>query len=278
MTRRDFLRVSGGVALGAAVASGVVGSDAAFIEPNDLVVERSKVRVRGLPSSLDGFRIVLLSDIHLHPFTQIGLIHEAVEKVNRLQPDLILLGGDYVYSTAEAAYELAPALARLNAKHGLFCIFGNHDHYCGVKTVGAAFRRSGLKLLVNQGLPISVNRGSFYLAGLDSVCAGQPDLHAAIQGRREDQPLILLAHEPDPIDVFRFQAPIALQLSGHSHGGQVRLPFIGPLILPVFAERYPNGLYRVGDSQVYTSRGIGVIKVPFRFDCPPEITEITLVG
>ena len=268
--------MSTGVAFGSATTAGLVGSDAIFNEPSRLVVERITVRLRDLPASLEGFRIVFLSDFHLHPFTPISLIHEAVVTANQLRPDLILLGGDYVYARAEDAFELAPALANLNAKHGVFSVLGNHDHHRGTKVVRAAFQESGLKLFVNEGLPISVNRGAFYLAGLDSVCAGRPDLETALQGRRSNQPLILLVHEPDPIDTFRQGAPVALQLSGHTHGGQVRLPFFGPLILPPFGENYPAGLYRVGGSQLYTTRGIGTIKVPVRFDCPPEVTEITL--
>jgi predicted MPP superfamily phosphohydrolase len=117
-----------------------------------------------------------------------------------------------------------------------------------------------------------------YLAGVDDGWSGQPDLKAALDEHRGNTPVILLAHEPDLADAFARDGRVSLQLSGHTHGGQVRVPALGPIILPYLGQKYDQGLHRVNDMWIYTNRGLGVIPPPVRLNCRPEITEITLVG
>ncbi len=229
-----------------------------------------------LPSAFDGFKIAVLSDFHLHPFTTIELIREAVALANGLQPDLVVLLGDYVDASAEAIHELAPELATLNARFGVFGVLGNHDHWKGAKIVRRALRNSGIAMLENSGIPLTIGRSALFLAGLESAWCGRPDINAALQDRRGDIPTILLIHEPDYADTSATDGRIALQLSGHSHGGQVRLPFIGALELPSWGRRYDHGLYHLREMLLYTNRGIGLVDIPVRFNCPPEVTEITL--
>jgi predicted MPP superfamily phosphohydrolase len=248
------------------------------IEPNRLVVESLQVPIKNLKPGLEGFRIVQLSDIHLHPFIQIEFVEKAVELVNNLQPDLITLTGDYVYEGADSVFELAPVLASLNAKYGIFAVLGNHDLWTDAVVVRAGLEREGVSVLVNQGVTLSVGRDNIYLAGLDDAWSGQPDLSAALDGSATDIPVILLAHEPDFADISALDGRVSLQLSGHSHGGQVRLPGVGAPILPYLGQKYEQGVYRVNNMWVYTNRGLGVIPPPVRLNCPPEITEITLVG
>ncbi|HZC34353.1 MAG TPA: metallophosphoesterase, partial [Chthoniobacterales bacterium] len=228
------------------------------------------------PTGLDGLRIVLMSDFHLYPFTSADLIQEAIHQAAILNPDLVFLAGDFVYSQADAADELSPMLAQLNPKLGLFAALGNHDHAKGAKVVRRALERSGIAVLVNRGVTLSVGSSSFYLAGVDSMAAGLPDVRAAFADHRNDTPALVLAHEPDTIDYYSRRVPIDLQLSGHSHGGQIRLPFVGPVILPMWGRRYVRGLYRVRNSQLFTSQGIGMVDLPVRVNCLPEVAEITL--
>jgi uncharacterized protein len=271
ISRRKFMQIAGGTAIGA-VATGATYEYARKIEPNHLVLERKTVAIPTLPESLEGFRIVLLSDFHLGPYTQMSLINRSIEMANSLKPDLILLGGDFVYAHVDPIFEIAPALTRLNAKQGVFSVLGNHDHYNGPETIVQSLRAASIPVLMNEGVTL----GSLYLAGIDSVWAGQPDPRAAFAKRSNEPTTLVLVHEPDYVDQLVHQTNLDLQISGHTHGGQIRLPLIGQIYFPEWGEVYSAGLYKVRQSQLYVSRGIGVIGLPFRFDCPPEVTEITL--
>jgi predicted MPP superfamily phosphohydrolase len=278
LNRRRFLKW-----LGATVAAGgmtTVGGPyyARHIEPGWLMVESVEVPIAGLPAALEGFKIVQLSDFHLHPFTQLELVEKAVARANELAADVIVLTGDYVLERADSIFELAPALAGLNARQGVFAVLGNHDHWTEAAVVRAGLAEAGLALLDNSGVALSAGREQLYLAGVDDCWSGAPDLDMALDGVVAGVPVVLLAHEPDFADTFALDGRVALQLSGHSHGGQVRLPGIGALVLPTYGEKYDAGLNKAADMWVYTTRGIGVIGPPVRFNCPPEITEITLVG
>jgi predicted MPP superfamily phosphohydrolase len=277
-SRRGFLKTLGQVVLGSA-AAGVVGYGySTQIEPGWLTVEQVQIPLKKLKPGLEGFKIVQLSDIHLHPYTQREFVQKAVARANALQPDLVVLTGDYVLEGADSIFELAPVLASLNPKYGIFTILGNHDLWTNAEVVLTGLRQAGLPVLVNDGVALGVGSDLLYLAGLDDGWSGQLDLTAALAKLPQDAPVILLAHEPDLADNFALDGRISLQLSGHSHGGQVRLPGIGAPILPYLGQKYDQGLYRVRDMWVYTTRGIGLGPVPTRFNCPPEITEITLVG
>lgn len=271
ISRRAFVRAG----LGATLAG--LGY-ASIYEPGKLTLERVTARLPYLPTALEGFRIALLSDFHLHPFTRIGLIERAVEMANALEPDLTVLLGDYVDATADAIDELGPALGRLNARHGVFGVIGNHDIWKGSDRVQAGLRAAGLNVLVNAGLLLPAGPRGLFLAGLDSVMMGQANLGRALARHPAGAPTVLLVHEPDFADLVTHDARVWLQLSGHSHGGQVRLPRRGALRLPHWATRYDMGLYQVKDLVLYTNRGIGMADVPMRVNCPPEVTELTLVA
>ena len=275
INRREFLRLAGGATMAGGLGGAIAGY-AMAVEPDNLVLERKQVRLPNLPNAFDGFRIVLLTDFHLHPFTTTDLIRRTVEISNALKPDLVLLGGDFVCSFAEAVLELAPILERLDAKHGLFAVLGNHDHRRGAHIVLDGLRRASIRVLMNEGVRLTGGDGSIFLAGIDSVSAGQPNPRAAFSARKNEPVSLALVHEPDYIDHLSRLVQVDLQLSGHTHGGQVRIPGLGAIALPPLGHTYVEGLYRVGPSQVYTSRGIGTVGVPFRFNCPPEVTEITL--
>ncbi len=277
LTRRKVLKAVGvGLGSGGAGLSGT-WLYATRVETKRLRLERVQVPIPSLPGSLDGLRIVLLSDFHLYPHTQIELIDAAVELANECRPDLALLGGDYVLSTAESIYELAPALGRLDAKYGVFAVLGNHDHWKNSDAVIDGLTRSGIHVFMNEGLTLSVGRQPLYLAGVDDGWVRRHDLEKSLANRNGEDPTLLLMHEPDFADDFLADGRVLLQLSGHSHGGQVRFPFIGSPFLPPYGRKYDQGLYRVGQGWLYTNVGIGVT-APLRLNCPPEVTEITLVS
>ncbi len=280
VNRRILLKMLGCTFISSGAVVGAYGYGSR-LEAEWLKVEKLSIPVKHLGSSFEGFKIVQMSDFHLYPHTQIELIKRAVNITNSLEPDLITLTGDYVSGSkprnSEPIFELAPVLSKLNAKHGVFSVLGNHDHMTSKQVVLTGLKESGLPVLINDGVPLSRGQQVLYLAGLDDGRRGHPDLSKALEKRPGHVPTVLLVHEPDFADTYSNDSTISLQLSGHSHGGQLRLPGIGALVLPRYGRKYDQGLYRVQDMWLYTTRGIGVTGPPIRLNCRPEITEITLV-
>ncbi len=279
LTRRRFLQLTGSLAL-----SGAAGfAYTRLLEPTWVEVVEQPLIIPNLPEHLTGRRIAQLSDIHLGEYTGPEKLWSAVEQINRLAPDLVFLTGDYVTSSASQAAGLVDSLRALHAP--TYAILGNHDLWTDRAIVTRSLAETPVRLLVNRGeeaLP------GLFVAGVDDIWSGQPDIHAALDGAPGGGVSLLLAHEPDFFDhVADAHAPVAVQFSGHSHGGQVRFPSTTPdgaglwtraPILPRYGERYPIGLYKVGDRQVYTNRGLGVWPLPFRLNCRPEITIFALQG
>jgi predicted MPP superfamily phosphohydrolase len=275
LDRRSFLKIT------STALAGLVLAPTTFLAINNEylnpVIDRVQIPIKGLHPDLDGFTIAQITDIHLYPYTTLELVQKSVELANSLNPGLTVLTGDFVWRDVEAIFDLAPALAKLNARHGVFWTIGNHDIWADIGIVKKGFQEVGLPLLENQGLSIGEGKGSFYLAGLDDGWSGAPDLEASLQGRKDGEPVVLLLHEPDLADLYSQDKRIVLQLAGHTHGGQVRLPRRGPFILPYLGRKYDFGLYKVNGMWLYTNRGLGCISVPMRYNCPPEVTEFTLV-
>lgn len=280
VNRREFIKSLGGILIGGAF-TGIAGYNyATHIETGWLTIESIQIPLKHLHSSLEGLKIVQLSDLHLYPFTQIDLIEKSVKLTNALKPDLVVLTGDYVLQEPESIFELAPVLSTLNARFGVFAVYGNHDLYFprNQAILQAGFDEAQIPTLQNKGILVQIGKGMLYIAGVDDALRGRPNLPTALENWVTDTPVILLAHEPDLADNFANDGRISLQLSGHSHGGQVRLPGMGALRLPKLGQKYDQGLYQVKDMWLYTNRGIGLLGPPIRFNCPPEVTEITLVG
>jgi predicted MPP superfamily phosphohydrolase len=233
---------------------------------------------------LNGFTIALLSDFHYDPYFSIHPLCASIPLVNGLRPDLIVLTGDFVSvplsgrhvrAAAFAAEPCARLLREMTAPHGLWAVLGNHDAETDPQHVTRALHAENIHVLANQAVAIERDGARFWLAGVNDVISGGPDLANTLQGVPADDAVILLAHEPDFADeAARF--PIDLQLSGHSHGGQVRLPLLPPLYLPEMAKKYVLGTYQVGRLALYTNAGLGTVGIPVRLDCPPEITLLTL--
>ncbi|HEY2471009.1 MAG TPA: metallophosphoesterase [Terracidiphilus sp.] len=253
-----------------------------------LEVVHKEISIAGLPPAFDGVRLAQMSDIHLDEFTEPFLLREAIDQINRARPDYVLLTGDYVTSevlprhlTAEAVRQCGKLLNRLECPKR-YAIFGNHDIWAGVKEVGDALRANDIVVLRNEYLSLERGAGRIWLAGLDDPVCGRPDPDRAIPSKIQNvqnEPILLMCHAPDFVDELRTHPAgqaVSLVLSGHTHGGQIRLPFIGALRLPPGGRKYVQGLFNVGTMQLYVNRGIGSVEVPFRFDCRPEITLFTL--
>jgi predicted MPP superfamily phosphohydrolase len=284
LSRRHFLRNSLAAIAGAAVP---IAGYSQFIEPHRLTIERLQFQISNLPSAFDGFRIVQLSDFHYGDYVGDADVSPAVSAANSLQPDLVALTGDFITSPAanrnappsDPAYSYmvscAKLLAALQSRDGIVACMGNHDSYFNERYVDEVLAANGIKLLKNENLAIEREGKRLWVAAIDDVLFGKPDFGATMKGIPVGEPVVLLAHEPDVADETA-KHPIALQLSGHSHGGQIRLPVLGCPMLPELARKYPYGYYRVGNVHVYTNRGIGTILLPYRFNAPPEVTLITL--
>ncbi len=246
----------------------------ALTEQFSLTIEHKQIRLRRLPQELDGFRIVQLSDIHHSPFTSREQIERAVATANSLQPDIVALTGDYVSKERQYAAPCAELLGTLRARHGVYAVLGNHDHWTDAALITDLFRAEGMTVLVNQGMRFEKNDAAFWLAGVDDTMVGLEDLPLALAGSSVDEFKLLLAH--NPVILRRAaQAGVDLVLSGHTHGGQVSLRSERSASGRP-RRRLLKGLARRGETQIYVTRGLGTVVLPVRFGCPPEVSLLEL--
>jgi uncharacterized protein len=247
----------------------------AIDEANSLSLERVEIRLPRLPKKLDGFRIIHLSDIHHSPFTSLEHIERAVKVANRLKPDMFVLTGDYVSHEPEYIEPVAEVMGRLEAEYGTHACLGNHDHWTDPALVTESFKREGVNMLVNEGQRFGARGVSFWLAGVDDHMVGRTDLPAALKGSFPDELKLLLAHNPI---IFRqcVKNAVDLTLSGHTHGGQVKVRTRSPKDRLIPRRRLSAGLHRRKESQIYITRGIGTVVLPVRYQCPPEISLLEL--
>ncbi len=278
ITRRKFLK--SGVALaGAGVCGGV-----AIYEPHELSVERLDIHLRRLPEAFDRFCLVQISDIHFGDWLGAAHLQKVVDASNAATPDLVIVTGDFVSAplrasnrnaAAQLAWPCAQVLQGLRARYGVLATLGNHDVLSNPWVVGEALHANGIRLLRNKSVPIEVNRARLWISGVDDVLETRPRPELALRNVARGETVIAAVHEPDYADVMQFH-DVDFQISGPSHGGQIRLPLLGAPYLPELARKYPWGYRRVGPLQLYTNRGVGVIHIPFRFMAPPELTVFTL--
>lgn len=243
-----------------------------LVEPARPTLERVTIDLPGLPAALDGLRIGQITDSHLgFPHTAHNLAW-AVAQMRAERPDLLAITGDMV-SARRAIAEIPALLRGLSAPLGVYAIPGNHDYWEGLHELRVALAAAGIPMLLNEHRRLRWNGGELWLVGIDDIWDGRPDLDAALRGVPRDAFRVLLAHAPDAAaeaDGYGF----ALQLSGHTHGGHLRLPLLGPFTRPRHGVRYVMGRYRVGAMALYVSRGLG--GAPLRLLCRPEATILTL--
>ena len=257
--------------------------DAATLDPSLAWASRERFSVNderiwldALPSQFHGLRIVQISDIHHGLFLPKEWLSEAVRQANRLNPDIIALTGDFVTYSKRMIGPAAELLGRLRARYGVYAVLGNHDFRVDADAVTQALRNQRIDVLRNRHISLRFGSNSMYLIGVDDYGYGA-DLRRAIRGVPRDAATVLLAHNPRVIHLAS-RHNVSLVLSGHTHGGQVNLPLLGT----VYGRsperlRYKIGWDRMGATQIYVSRGIGTIVLPWRLRCPAEITHLELL-
>jgi hypothetical protein len=281
ITRRRFLTAGAYAAGGLALYAGEIARHWIQVSSRDVFLP-------GLPSAFDGFRIAQISDIHMHEYSEAFFVRDVVNRVNSLNPDAVFLTGDFVTAefaprkfAIDAGWQCAGILKQLACRQR-YAVLGNHDCMIGADEVSAALTANDIPVLRNYYTPLERSGGRIWLAGIADPLQGSPDPEATIPASIRNlahEPIILLCHAPDYVDDL-LSLPsgqaVSLMLCGHTHGGQVRLPLIGPMILPQMGRKYVEGWFRFGRLQMHVNRGIGTVGLPVRFDCPPEISMLTL--
>ena len=274
---RDGREIFGKMAAGAALlGAGFVY--ASRIEPRWIEVKPVELVLPRLAPEFDGYRVVQIGDLHLDDWPDPAWLGRIVKLVNRQRPDLIAIMGDFASHSARRLdiEQLVSALRSLRARDGVVAVMGNHDYLAGEALIRTYLRQSSVVELSNAIYTLRRNGAELHVAGVDDLMAGRCRLDLVLRELPESGAAILLAHEPDFADASAATRRFDLQLSGHSHGGQVGIPFLRRLILPPFSQRYVAGLHRVGDMVLYTNRGLGFVHLRLRFLCRPEITVLTL--
>jgi uncharacterized protein len=273
--RRATLRLLGLTGLGVAGLTGLRWY-AGRVAPWQLSVERVTVPRPDLPRALEGLTIGLMSDLHIGRIVPGSWIRDAARRLQALNPDVIAVTGDLIHHRGFSA-EVVAVLRELRAPLGVYVTFGNHDHWNDLSVLRSAIADSGAaELLLNRHVQLSVSGQPFAVVGVDDVWEGAHDLDRAVHQLPEGIPAVLLAHEPDFADQAAAARRFLLQVSGHTHGGQVRFPFAGAIALPPWGRKYPMGLYQVNGMALYVTRGVGMAEPPVRFLCPPEISLLKL--
>jgi len=248
----------------------------AIYEPTWVEINRLTIPISTLPKSLDGLRIVQLSDLHHSRVVSRRYIHYCVKLANQLNPDLFLLTGDFVTNSARFAKPVAEELSKLQAPYGTFAVMGNHDYWANGILVQKALKEAGIRVLKNENIFLPIKDKGIWILGVDDLWAGEFNLDRTVSNTSIKDTRILLMHNPDSFaEAVKYN--VDLILSGHTHGGQVALPVFGPLIVPSkYGKKYASGLFKQGKTLMYVSKGIGLISPPVRFGVRPEITQFTL--
>jgi predicted MPP superfamily phosphohydrolase len=267
MNRRTFIKRSL-MAAPFALGAGVLGYSR-YMERHDVEVVDLEMQM-GLPRPLN---IAVLGDIHFDPLFETEYLENVIARVNQLSPDLILYTGDLISASTERIDDLMAILSKGKSSHGSYAALGNHEHWVDADKVETELENSGITVLRNRSVSLP-GCDDWYLTGLESHWSGWPNMQSIVNTSQLARHIVL-AHEPDSFDVLT-DSRIALQLSGHSHGGQVRVPFGGAIHLPTWGKKYSIGQYEQGGRWLYVNRGIGTVVHHFRFNCRPEITHLWL--
>ncbi len=298
ISRRNFLKIASGLA--SFTALNAHGSDLL----GDLEVREIPISVRELPSEFQGFRIGFITDLHLGPWVPIELVESAISALRRSHIDIMLIGGDLIgipngfperfipysvnrefeqFSRQDLPGAIFTRAADILGSHsppsGRCAVLGNHDQWIDPDACGRALARNKIPLLVNKTFEVKRGASRLVILGVDDYWTGIPSFNLpAKKGSREVR--VLLAHNPDYVAslVQSSKAQYDLALCGHTHGGQVILPLLGAPTYNIQRRDLGEGLHSFGPGQVFTSRGIGVVELPFRLNCPPEVTILSLVN
>jgi predicted MPP superfamily phosphohydrolase len=266
MNRRKFLKIAcyGGVAA-------LFASYPVFVERNLVQINNYRIPVPSLPKSFSGFRVVHLTDLHFGYLVSESFIYGVIKKTNSLKPDIIVCTGDYVHArnSTKEIDTVWPILSKLKANYGVYSILGNHDHWADTGKSLQWLKSSGQNVR-HTCKPIYKGKDRILIGGAGDYWEDELNIDQCFSSSDEGDCRILLTHNPDSIDTV-FETPLSLALSGHTHGGQVSIPFYGPPVLPVNNKRYSSGLIETEKCKLFISKGIGWAIYPIRFNCYPEI-------
>jgi uncharacterized protein len=282
MTRRGFLKLLGyGFIDLALLLMGSIVYDL-FVERGSFSVETIQLTLKRLPKVFSGLRIAQISDIHMGGWMNPDRFQQVANIIKAESPDLLLITGDFLlghhFSNAEkqAIVDLIPILSSLAGSIPSFAVLGNHDYWTSAEAIRQMLFSCGITDLTNTVFTLTRENESLHLCGVDDIWKGEVRLDQVISKLKDDSVAILMAHEPDFADTSAATGKFDLQISGHTHGGQVNLPLLGPPVRPYLGQKYPIGLYKIGNMFQYTNRGVGMARLPIRFNCPPEITIFVL--
>ncbi len=251
-----------------------------LIEPLWFDVFEVPLKLPRLPGAFSGFRLAQISDLHAGEQFMPSHLGDVVQKVLELRPDVVAITGDFVYSSPKMSEEIlrqtGRALSQISGVVPVFAVMGNHDHWWDVERVRRMLRESNVSELMNDFFTLEREGSHLHLCGVDDFYERRAKLGPILSRLPQEGCAILMAHEPDFADKSSVSNRFDLQISGHSHGGQVVIPFYGPPLLPRHGRKYPSGLYRVGEMVQYTNRGLGMVFPYVRFLCRPEITLFVL--
>jgi len=278
ISRRSFIvRAPLALAGGLALYSGIVAR-------HEVRVVSRSLGIHDLPAPFHDFRIVQISDIHFDEYTEPSFLRSIVRRINALSPDLVLLTGDFISfgplprRFAEYAIRQCTAILSEIKCARRFAAMGNHDSFLGAPEMRPIFAAAGIPLLVNEHVPIELGGEHLWLCATHDPVTHEPDLESTIP-ERPDGPVLLMCHGPDYADTLLAHPRgrlVDAMFSGHTHGGQVRLPLFPPMHLPEGGRKYVEGSFQLGRLQLHVNRGIGTVGLPFRLNCPPEISVFSL--
>ncbi len=243
---------------------------------SDPQITQRDIWLRRLGAAHDGLRVVHLTDIHHSLFTPLEDVQRAVHLANHLRPDVVALTGDYVTLSPAYIWPAARVLGRLRARLGVFAVLGNHDFQVDAEEMTRALQAQRIRVLRNAHCALRARSATLWMIGVDDLWSNADDLPAALHAVPARDPKILLCHNPLGIHLAAAHG-IDFMLSGHTHGGQIRLPVVGSVYgKSKLGERFIEGWNRLNGTQIYVNRGLGKVLLPIRFGCPPEIACLRL--
>lgn len=282
ITRRNFLKLLGVAALDLGLLTIGITGYGVFMEPNWFKLETVHLKLPRLPAGFSGIRVVQISDIHMGGWMNLERFQRVADLITAQEPDLLLISGDFLIGhdhaevSQQAVNDLTVGLSGLANSFPTFAVLGNHDYWTDAETVRRMLAVCGITDLTNTVYTVKRGDERLHVCGVDDVWEGKVRLDDVIAELDDDNAAILMAHEPDFADTSAATGRFDLQLSGHTHGGQVVLPILGPPVLPYLGQKYSSGLYQVGEMYQYTNRGVGMARLSVRVNCPPEVTLFVL--
>lgn len=272
-SRRKFLKL--GLAVGTAIPL-LSAVDAFTVEPHWFEVNRHEISIPNLPAELAGLTISHITDIHIGEHTTYEQAREIVRLSNAQNPDLVVMTGDYITKSTTQLDPLIELFRDLKSKHGIFAVLGNHDYASNTARMKSLAKSADIELMGNEHRVLKIKGKKLCIAGVEDLWTKRTCLKTAMQNAPKNTPKILLCHNPDFAESMPRDLEIDLMISGHTHGGQVKIPFIGPVVLPINHKKYAEGLVQGPACKVFISRGLGMVGYPVRFNCKPEIPLLTI--